>query len=137
MVTTKTIWVSKLPEFAKTLERTEKEIFDGIVDLAYESVVNGSAITGSPGQPSDLRDADPATGKDWYKEYDAPLSASIANNDKSARSVEDGISYKHGRALTKLHSDVGGFHSVALTVLGYDKIAAEVVRRVVGGGLSA
>jgi hypothetical protein len=132
VVTTKTIWVSRLPEFARTLDRSEKEIFDGIVDLAYESVVNGSLITGSPGQPSDLRDADPATGKDWVKEYDGDFSAVIGNADKSALSVEDGFSHKHGKPLTKLHSDVGGFQSVALTVNGYDKIAMEVAQKYVG-----
>lgn len=124
------IWVSHLPEFARELEQTERFVFRYVVELSAESVINGSALTGAPGQPADLRDADPSSGKDWQIVYGADNSAVIGNADKSARSVEDGISYRWGTALTRLHSDVGGFHSVALTHANADKIIVEVVRRV-------
>ncbi len=126
----KTVWISKLPEFARELQTTERFVHRYLTELAAESIINGSTITGAPGQPSDLRDADPSTGKDWQIVYEGDTNATIGNADKSARSVEDGISHKHGRPLTKLKSGDGGFHSVALTHQHADKLIAEVIRRV-------
>ncbi len=106
-----------------------KEVFDGVVALVGESIVVGSGITGAPGQPEDLRDGD------WRMAPEGELVALVSTDDKSARSVEDGISYKYGTPLKKLKSSLGGFHSVKLTHAGGDKIVASVVRSVVGKGL--
>lgn len=127
----RTVWLSKLPEFARELRTTERMIFREVTELAAESIIHGSTLTGSPGQPTDLKDEDPTTGKEWQTIYENENTALIGNADPSARSVEDGISYRHGgRPLTKLKSGGGGFHSLALTYQNADKIIAEVVRRV-------
>lgn len=126
-MTTYNVFVAQLAEFSKKLERTEKEVFHAIVDLANESVVLGSPITGSPGQPADLRDGD------WTTVYEGETSALISTSERSARSVEDGVSHKHGGVpLSKLHSPIGGFHSVGLTQQHFDKIVEEVIHRIVG-----
>lgn len=128
----KTLWLSNLPEFARELQTTERFIHRYVTELAADSIINGSALTGSPGQPHDLADADPSSGKDWEIVYEGETSSTIGNADKSARSVEEGFSHKHGRPLTKLKSPQGGFHSVAITHQNSDKIVASVIQRVRG-----
>lgn len=119
------VFLKQLAEFSKKVERTEEEVFHAFVDEMADVIVNGSPITGSPGQPHDLRDGD------WTTRYESDTVAVISTSEPSARSVEDGISYKHGRPLTKLKSPVGGFHSLKTAVAGSDKVLIHVVRRLV------
>jgi hypothetical protein len=81
----------------------------------------GSELTGSPGQPVDtgnLRNA-------WIRENPSENVSIVSTNVEYAQSIEDGIG-PHG-PLT-LRSAVGGFHSVALTVAGFDRIVDAAVR---------
>jgi len=117
-----------LGKFDLKCKATVAQVFDGVVALVGESIVIGSGITGAPGQPEDLRDIE------WRRLPEGELVALVSTTDKSARSVEDGISYKYGTPLKKLKSNLGGFHSVKLTHAAGDKIVASVVRTVTGTG---
>ncbi len=117
MVTT---WTTKLPQFEKMLKEDVHLIHRGVAEVMYDSIVEGSHITGAPGQPDDLRD-----GQWKLDNRDGPESV-IGTNEKSARSVEDGISYKYGGRIT-LNSEIGGSHSVKLT----HQNSARLIERVV------
>lgn len=123
-----TKWESKLPEFERRLTRDWQAIHDGVVELAYNSIVYGSVMANTQGQPADLREGQFETVKN------GPLETTIGTNDPSARSVEDGISYKHGGVPITLKSPIGGTHSVKKTEQAGDKIIKAVTKRVVRRG---
>lgn len=103
-----------------------QDTFVGIVEEAQRSIVEGSELTGAPGQPVD-------TGflkGSWQAVFESPNVAVIGTNAEYAESIEDGLSYAHGGTPMTLRSDVGGFHSVALTVAGFDRIVEAVKARV-------
>lgn len=96
-------------------------VFDAAVELMKQSIQFGSSITGSPGQPVDtgnLRNA-------WIRENPSENVSIVSTNVEYAQSIEDGIG-PHG-PLT-LRSAVGGFHSVALTVAGFDLIMSAAMQ---------
>ncbi len=123
--------------FNRKIETQERDIFTGVVDLAHESIVEGSQVTGAPGQPVD-------TGRlkaNWIKDYPSKNEAVISTNVEYAPYIEDGerrigsdayYATKHGTQKLYLRSEVGGFHSVALTLAGFDKIVDAVTQRVIG-----
>lgn len=114
-----------LSQEVRELTELVHEVFTTAVDIVDDAIVNGSQPLGSPGQPHDLRDGD------FVKTYENPWSAVIQTSEKSARSVEDAISYKFGTPLKKLKSPIGGFHSVRIVELNFDK-AFEMARQKVG-----
>jgi hypothetical protein len=118
-------FASQLQAFAEKAKQREREVFTRSVEAVAQSVVFGSEITGSPGQPEDLREGQ------WVTQYDGESTATISTDDPSARSVEDGISHLHGGPIT-LNSPIGGFHSVLQTRLGFEKIVEDVTQKVVG-----
>ena len=115
-----TYWKSKKKQFLVRLKETDEGILRTTVDLARDSIVFGSAETGSPGQPEDLRGPDK-----WRITYGKGF-ARLFINDKSARSVEEGISQKFGGPIT-LNSPIGGFHSVKHTKKSIRKILTKAV----------
>lgn len=103
--------------FERKVEVRSREVFVNVAAAAHESIVNGSPVTGAPGQPVDtgnLRNS-------WILSFPSPTEAMISTNVEYAPYVEDNV-----RGVTfKNH----GPHSVALTVAGLDKIvAAETAR---------
>jgi len=111
--------------FAKKVERRAQDIHNGVCDLAFQSIVEGSPVTGAPGQPVDtgnLRDS-------WQSTEIGPLARDIVTNVSYAPIIEDGT--RKGKAMT-VRSPVGGFHSVKLTVAGWARIVEAVTRRVTG-----
>jgi hypothetical protein len=105
------------------------DVFVGCVQEAQRSVVEGSALTGAPGQPVQ-------TGflkGSWQVVYDSPNQATIGTNVAYAESIEDGVSYAHGGKPMTLRSEVGGWHSVAHTVENFDRIVLAVKSRVMDG----
>lgn len=115
---TAAVWKSKKKQVLIRLKETDEKVLKTVVEIAKDSIVNGSALTGAPGQPHDLRDKWKVTiGKGF---------ARIHINEKSARSVEEGISRKYGGPI-KLKSPIGGFHSVKLTRSSIRKILAQAV----------
>lgn len=93
--------------------------------LAKTSIVEGSEITGAPGQPVDTGNLK----NSWQLEFLSPTEAMISTNVDYARPIEDGVG---PNGPMTLRSAVGGFHSVALTMNGFDRIVAEANRQLNG-----
>lgn len=113
-----------LNRFRAKLSTRERDIFVGSVAEAHRSIVSGSEITGSEGQPVDtgtLRNS-------WQTIFEGPHVALIATNLDYALPIEAGTT--HGRKMT-LRSQVGGFHSVKKTIAGMRRIVEAVRQRVV------
>jgi hypothetical protein len=107
--------------FTMRFEAKTKEIFVGVVNETTRSIVEGSEITGSPGQPVDTG----ALRASFQTILESEWSAIIATKIKYAEAIEDGVG-AYG-PLT-LRSQVGGFHSGKLTVAGFPRIVAAVAR---------
>lgn len=83
-------------------------------DHIFRSIVHGSEVTTAPGQPVDtgtLRDS-------WQREEEAPHVERFFSTDNPAK-VE---SIEHNFRGATLRSATGGWHSVALTRLGFNRI---------------
>lgn len=120
-----TTFTSRLPVFLRQLDADVPALRRELAKEAYESIVNGSSLTGAPGQPADLREGQ------WTIAETGPDTTTVGTSEKSARSVEDGISYKHGgRLLKKLKSPLGGFHSTKLTHQNAEPLVKKVVNSV-------
>lgn len=120
------VWTSHLPEQEREMQAGVHKLLERVTDLAFDSIVYGSATTGAPGQPEDLREL-----KWWEKRVESDTSALIMTEEHSARSVEDGISYFNGKPI-ELKRPGGGFHSVALTKQNFDKLLAQAVNELGG-----
>lgn len=123
--------------FVKVVESRQQQVFTGMVDEIHRSIVEGSEITGAPGQPvgqTHIEHGQTHVGGtlkiSWQKWFNSPTSAMIATDIVYAPSIEHGIG-RFGE-LT-LRSSVGGFHSVKMTVAAWQRIADYVVARVRGG----
>lgn len=93
-----------------------------IVTGAADSIQFGSELTGSRGQPvqsGQLR----GSVQTEIDESGLRARIGVGQGLPYARGIEDGIDPRTGRPLT-LRSEVGGFHSVALTVAGMPNIIA-------------
>lgn len=112
------VWKSKKKQFLVRLKVTEEKILNSLVDDSFRGIVFGDPAVGSPGQPDDLR----TPGK-WNITRGKGF-ARIWTKEKSARSVEEGISQKFGGPI-KLKSDIGGFHSVKHVKKGVRKYLAK------------
>lgn len=99
-------------QFKRKVKAESQALFVNVVSHAHESIVNGSPVTGAPGQPVDtgnLRDS-------WQIMWEAATRALIVTNVSYARIVEDNL-----RGVTfKNH----GPHSVKLTIAGLARIVA-------------
>lgn len=94
-----------------------RRVFTNAALTLHDSIVNGSPITGSPGQPVD-------SGRlkaSWIPEFPEANRFETTTNVPYARIIEDNL-----RGAT-LRSSVGGFHSVALTVAGFSRIVDHAV----------
>lgn len=108
--------------FGEQLKRmginTKRKVINAFVFATEEvrrSVVIGSEVTGAPGQPVDtgnLRDS-------WIGDFTGPTSWLLSTNVEYAVWIEDG-----GNSIGPftLRSQVGGFHSVKLTIASWDRI---------------
>lgn len=102
-----------------------RAIADQATVLAHQSIVEGSPLTGAPGQPVDTG----ALRASWVIEF-GPLRNTVTSPLIYAPMIEDGL--REGRALM-LRSKVGGFHSLALTRIAWGRLVEEATRQVVGG----
>jgi len=103
-----------LRDFSVDLENATLATITDFVLMSHASIVEGSAVTGAPGQPVDTG----ALRSSWQTEWEGPGEAVIATDLPYATSIEDGVSYAHGGSPMTLRSPTGGFHSVKLTVAG-------------------
>lgn len=112
--------------FAEKVELRQRDVFLGAVLEVHDSIVHGSAITGSPGQPVDTGNLRAS----WQFSFPEQWVGEISTNVEYAPAIEEGIS---GDGPMTLRSEVGGFHSVAATRSNWDRIVEDIVRRVAGG----
>lgn len=124
-----------LKAFTRKVSKRQRDIFVGCATEVHKSVVEGSAITGAPGQPVDVGNLKTSFTPDFLSRW----LWQDTTNANYARSIEAGIQAPYTRAdgtkvtpgpMTLL-SKVGGFHSVALTRAGWQRIVAAVNARVV------
>ena len=112
--------------FAAKADARGRAVFLNTASAVKDSITDGSAVTGSPGQPVGQYGPGYHKGKvggtlkaSWQLWFDTPETAVIATDTIYAPPIEDGIG-KYG-PLT-LRSTVGGFHSVKMTVAGFERI---------------
>lgn len=117
----------QIREFNRGFQATSQAHFVNVVSALAASITDGSPVTGSPGQPVDTGNLKAS----WHTDFTSPRQAMISTNVEYAPYIEDGIVPLGGRRgnatgsssqrLT-LRSQVGGFHSVALTIAGFDRV---------------
>ncbi len=115
-------FTSQLRVWTEKVQTNNKAVFVGVATETLNSIVEGSAITGAPGQPVDTGNLKAS----WHLGFESATSALISTNVEYAPYIEDGI----GRGPMTLRSAVGGFHSVALTRMGFQKIVDSEVAKV-------
>lgn len=108
------------------VERQSREVFVGSVMAAHASIQVGSQITGAPGQPVDIGNLRAS----WQADIEGDVGT-ISTNSEYAPQNEDGIARPGGGPYIQ-RSAVGGRHSVALTVAGFEKLVAAEVAKVAG-----
>jgi hypothetical protein len=124
-----------LLKFAATVEGRIKDTVTEAGLEVHRSLVEGSEVTGAPGQPVDI-----GTLKgSWIAERTSDLEWQDTTNLEYAPAIEAGVQQPYttakGTAVTPgpmtLRSEVGGFHSVALTRAGWPQIVDASVAKVV------
>lgn len=120
--------------FAAKVAETHQAVFLGIVDRCVTSIVEGSPLTGSPGQPVENTGPDKGNLRASWRtglaggtpgfnspRFESPTSALIGTNCVYAESNEDGIARPGGGAYL-LRANIGGRRSVELTRMGFQRI---------------
>lgn len=122
-------------------ELSRRRALDVVVIAGLEvtrSVVEGSELTGAPGQPVDRGDlrkswifAPRPDGFELTTNFDyAPFIEAGGNSRGPFAPPPTGTRTRNGRLVS---SQVGGFHSVKLTASGWSRILAFAVARATGG----
>jgi len=118
--------------FSSAVDVKNQAIFAGVAAETKNSIQFGSPLTGAPGQPVENEGPDKGNLRaSWTEEFTSPTSALIATNCEYAESNEDGIARPGGGAYV-LRANVGGRHSVKLTVTNMDKIVDAETKRLDG-----
>lgn len=115
-----------LDKFTRKVETKSQAVFIGVGEECLRSIVEGSEITGAPGQQVDTG----ALKGSWQRWFVSPTEQVIGTDSPYALQEEDGISYAHGGKPIVQHSAVGGPHSAKLTVAGFPQIVEAVTARV-------
>lgn len=116
--------------FVAKLDAADAALLPAVAAEVHNSIVFGSPLTGAPGQVvadvggGNLRDS-------WQLTFPTPDTAMSATKVAYAQSNEDGIARPGGGPYIQ-RSAIGGRHSVALTVAGFQKIVDHVVRQLKG-----
>lgn len=116
-------FTTDLQAFARKVEKRNRDIFVGVSTAVHDSVVEGSPLTGAPGQPVDTGNLRAS----WILRFLARWLSRTSTNVEYAPPIEEGIG-PHGPMT--LRSAVGGFHSVKLTRAGFQNIVDNVAREV-------
>lgn len=114
--------------FSVKVEKVTQEVFVNVCTATRDSIVEGSPVTGAPGQPVDTG----ALRESFALVFESPTEAVIRTNLDYAPSIEDGLSYAHGGTPMTLRSAVGGFHGVRQTVTNFDLLVAAEAEKVKG-----
>jgi hypothetical protein len=111
--------------FGAKVEKQSRDVFVGTVLAVHESIVQGSPITGAPGQPVDTGNLKSS----WQSDIVGDVGT-VSTGVAYAPAIEEGVG-PHG-PLTQ-RSPVGGFHSVKLTIAGFARLVEDQVRKLGGG----
>lgn len=115
-----TAWERDLGKFTAKLDGIAEAMVPAIGAAVMESIQVGSPITGAPGQPVDtgfLRNS-------WQIAFPSKERAEITTKTEYAEAIEDGVG-RYGPM--QVRSPVGGFHSVALTRMNFDRLVDHVL----------
>lgn len=119
-----------LARFAAKLRARERAVFVNTVSAVKSSIVDGSAVTGSPGQPVGQYGPGYHPGRvggtlkaSWQVTFESPTSALISTKIAYAPVIE------YNLRGAQLRSTVGGFHSVAYTVGGFTRLVDAETRK--------
>jgi hypothetical protein len=113
--------------FAGKVLARHKQVFVGSVQHVHTSVVDGSPVTGAPGQPVDTGNLRAS----WIQSYPAEYIGEVSTNVEYAPAIEDGIG---PFGPMTLRSAVGGFNSAKLTRANWDRVVEHEVRAATGTG---
>lgn len=127
-----------LRQFTVKATRIANDVFVNSGSACLDSIQNGSQLTGSPGQPVGQYGPGYHPGKvggelkaSWDMTFESPTEILVAtNNQDYAVQNEYGVSATGGPYVQR--STVGGRHSVALTVAGFEKIVEAEVKKAAG-----
>lgn len=114
-----------LSRFRAKVQRKSPDVVAATAVLALESIRYGSSRTGAPGQPVDTSNL----LNSWGLEMESPTRALISTPVEYAPAVEDGVG-PHGPVLYGAKNNVGGSHSVKLTLAAGQRLVDEAVRQV-------
>lgn len=102
------------------LDKVAEHMLPAIGTAVLESIHTGSPITGAPGQPVDTG----ALRASWQLTFPTSEIAEITTKIAYAKAIEDGIG-RYGPMTVR--SEVGGFHSVALTRTNFPRLLDHVL----------
>lgn len=121
---------SDVRRFQQLVRVRSQAVFSRITQEVQRSIVEGSELTGAPGQPVDTG----ALRNSWLGEFLTAWTWQLTTNLEYAWGIEHGLRYAtrgnvSGQTLQRLtlRSSVGGFHSVALTLAGLQTIVKYAV----------
>lgn len=117
----------ELQRWTERVQSQSRDVFVRTVMAAHASIVEGSPVSGAPGQPVDTGNLKGS----WQVTIEGNVGR-IVTNVIYAPQIEHGISWR-GKPLV-LRSQVGGFHSVALTRAGFPRLVEQVTAEVARGG---
>jgi hypothetical protein len=120
-----------IKRFELKLEGMATGLLPAVAATAHDSIVNGSPLTGAPGQPVDTGNLKAS----WQLMFPTPEVAEIVTKSVYAVPNETGIT-DDGRPYLQ-RSPVGGRHSVALTFAGMTRIVEHETKRLMGEGGNA
>lgn len=118
----------QLIRLAAKYDARAQNVFFEAVHIGSDSVIQGSDVTGSAGQPvADVRGG--TLRGSFETKWRSSFAATTSTNILYAPSNEDGVA-RPGGGPYELRASVGGRHSVKLTIVGWQNIVAEAMRRV-------
>lgn len=120
-----------LKAFAAKVEGRQREIFVRSTQEITRSMAEGSELTGAPGQPVDTA----ALRTDWATNgaFTEQWVWETGTNKDYAEAIEYDLPVNGGAKFSEIQkSPVGGTHSRAATIAGWQNIVNHVAGEVVG-----
>lgn len=116
-------WERKIEAFEAKLQKRIVQVHARVAFALRDSIVDGSPITGAPGQPVDTGNLKAS----WQLTFPTPLLARLVTSAVYAEAIENGVGPSGPMVL---QSEVGGFHSVRQTRTHFQKLVDKIVREV-------
>ena len=113
-------FANDMERFLSKLHNRKEVLIHNVVQQAFISIRDGSAITGAPGQPVD----EGVLIKSWRIVQVSRYVFRITTDDEPKASI-----IEDNRRGATLRSKVSGFHSVKLTRLGFRRILAHELEK--------